>query len=207
MRKHLRTRLVTGMSVVAAAAMLATVPACDKKGGAGTKNPNKGKSQEQVDKERKEIMEKAKLQGLVDLANEELGRGRFMSAMRRAEEALAENPNNADAHAIIGAAKWRAGDFEGSTEAFEKALEIDAKNFGAVQGLGRNLQASGDHTRALELQDGLIATESEGFTEKPCAEDGTCDEGVCNAEKICKAPMQVGPRLIKLWSQYLLLDM
>jgi len=172
----------------------------------GTKIP-KGKSQAEVDAERAEVVEAAKAQGLLDLANEDLGNGRYMSAIRRAEEALEADEKNADAHAILGAAKWRAGDVDASTAAFEKALEIDPKNFGAVEGLGRNLQAMGEHERALELQNALIATESEGFKEGPCNDDGTCDEGVCNAEKVCKAPMQVAPRLVKLWSQYLLLDM
>lgn len=203
MRKLLRPRFVASLAV---STLLATLPACAGSNEDGTKAP-KGKSQAQVDAERAEAMEAAKAQGLLDLANEELGNGRYMSAIRRAEEALAADEKNADAHAIIGAAKWRAGDVEASTAAFEKALEIDPKNFGAAQGLGRNLQAMGDHARALELQDALIATESEGFKEGPCNEDGTCDEGVCNAEKICKPPMQVAPRLVKLWSQYLLLDM
>lgn len=207
MRKLLRTRLASSVGVFAAATMLASLPACGPKGGEGTKAPGGGKSQAEVDAERAKVQEAAKAQGLLDLANDDLGNGRFVSAMKRAEEALAADAQNADAHAIIGAAQWRAGDIEASTAAFEKALEIDPNNFGAIQGLGRNLQATGDHTRAVELQDRLIATESEGFVEKPCDEDGACEEGVCNAEQICKPPMQVGPRLVKLWSQYLLLDM
>ncbi|TPV92963.1 MAG: hypothetical protein B7733_23095 [Myxococcales bacterium FL481] len=125
---------------------------------------------------------KAESAGLIEVANGDLGRGRFVSARKRAEEALAADPNNADAYAVLGAAQWRAGRFAASTEAYRKAIELDANNFGANQGLGRNLQAAGKHSEAIELQDKLIATEK-----------GEDDR-------------QATPRMIKLWSQYALLQ-
>ncbi len=174
----------------------------------GTNAPDgSGKTQEQIDAERKATAERAEVEGLVGLANRDLAKGRYMSALRRADEALAVNPNNADAFSVRGAAYWRAGDFRKSTEAFEKALELDATNFGAIEGLGRNLQASGDHSRAISLQNTLIAKEAEGFVQTACSEDGACEIGFCNQEtKMCLPPMQVAPRLVKLWSHYLLAD-
>lgn len=125
---------------------------------------------------------KAESAGLIEVANGDLSRGRFVSARKRAEEALAADPNNADAYAVLGAAQWRAGSYAASTEAYRKAIELDANNFGANQGLGRNLQAAGKHDEAIALQDKLIATEK--------------GEG----------DMQASPRMIKMWSQYALLD-
>lgn len=139
--------------------------------GKDTKAPTaEGDSAAAIAKAKKE----AKTQSLIDLANKDLASGRFVSAIKRADEALAENPSNADAHAVVGAARWRAGDFVGSTEAYEKALEADPQNFGAALGMGRNLQTLGRHTEAIELQDRILAREKD----------------------------QVDPMLIKLWSLY-----
>lgn len=199
-------RILPNASLTLALASLLFATAGCKKDGAATQNPE-GKSQEQIDAERTAAIKAAEQRGLISLANEDLARGCFMSAMRRADEALAKNPNDADAYAVRGAALWRAGDVLGSTAAFEKSLEIQADNFGAIAGLGRNLQALGNHARAVELQDRLIAAESAGFQSVMCAEGNTCEVGYCDsATNMCKAEMQVAPRLVKLWSQYLLLD-
>lgn len=115
---------------------------------------------------------------LIRLANADLAAGRWVSAKRRAEETLARDPNHADAYTVLGAAYWRGGDFAASTAAYEAALARDPDNFGAGVGLGRNLQAAGAHARALALQDRLLADE----------------------------PDLLDPLLIKLWSQYALLD-
>jgi tetratricopeptide (TPR) repeat protein len=115
---------------------------------------------------------------LIRLANDNLAAGRWASARRRAEETLARDPDNADAYAVLGAAYWRGGDYVASTAAYEAALARQPDNFGAGVGLGRNLQATGAHARALALQDRLLADE----------------------------PDMLDPLLIKLWSQYALLD-
>ncbi|MEE9386741.1 MAG: tetratricopeptide repeat protein [Nannocystaceae bacterium] len=124
----------------------------------------------------------AETAGLIEVANIDLGNGRFVSARKRAEEALAADPNNADAYAVLGAAQWRAGKYAASTEAYQKAVDLDPNNFGANQGLGRNLQVAGQHEDAIKLQDKLIKLE-----------DGADD-------------MQASPRFIKMWSHYALLD-
>ncbi len=115
---------------------------------------------------------------LIRLANEDLAQGRWVSAKFRADEALARDPNNADAYAVLGAAYWRGGDFAASTAAFEAALTHDPTNFGAVVALGRNLYASGAHARAIALQDRVLVDE----------------------------PEHRDPQLTKLWNQYALLD-
>lgn len=163
------------LSLLVLAAALVAVPACKKKG-KGTSGPPQ--SQEDIEKKIGDAKKSAKAAGLIDLANKDLASGRYVSATKRAEEALATNPEDADAHAVLGAARWRAGDFVGSTEAYRKAVEVNPKNFGAVLGLARNLQAAGQHKEAADLQDALIAEDKE----------------------------QVDPRLTKFWSYYSLGD-
>ena len=151
-------------------------PACKKN--KETASPGSGASKEDVERAIAEAKKEAKVAGLIDLANADLASGRFVSAMKRAEQALETNPDNADAHAIMGAALWRAGDFAGSNQAYEKALEIQATNFGATLGLARNLHASGGHERAIELADRLLAEDKD----------------------------QIDPWLTKLWSHYAVAD-
>jgi tetratricopeptide (TPR) repeat protein len=148
------------------------VTGCKKK--EPTKSPQESKAEQEAKlaKAKKE----AKMQSLIELANKDLRNGRFVSASKRADEALAENPDNADAYAVLGAARWRSGDFTGSTEAFEKALELDPDNFGAGIGMGRNLQCLGRHEEAIEIQDRVLAKEKD----------------------------QIDPMLNKLWSFYAL---
>lgn len=165
------TRLLALLALSLAAA------ACGKK--AETTAPGqKGISVEEADRKRAEAQKQAKAQTLVDLANQDLAKGRWASARDRAKRALESEPNNADAFAVLGAANWRAGDYTASTKAFKEALEIDRKNFGAAVGLGRNHQAAGDHKSAIELQDAILAAD----------------------------PNQIDPLLTKLWSYYALLD-
>lgn len=167
------------LGAVTLALGLLALPACEKKG-EGSKNPDEagGKTAEQVKADIEKAKREAKVSQLVVLANEDLANGRYKAAAKLADEALAENPNNADAYAILGASRWRAGDFKGSNEAFRKSLELEPKNFGAVLGLARNLQAEGKHLEAAALQDKLLADE----------------------------PEQLDPRLAKLWSYYAVCD-
>ena len=199
----MRSAALKTLQIFALSSLASTVACAGNK--ASTETPA-GLSQEEIDAQREKVVQAAKVQGLVGLANGDLDNGRYVSALRRADEALADNPDNPDAYVVKGAAYWRAGQPAESTEAYEKAVELDPKNFAAIQGLGRNLQATGQHARALELQDQLIAAESDGFSIRPCV-DGGCEEGICDAgSNMCKPPMEVAPRLLKLWSQYLLLD-
>ncbi len=173
----LTTRLAdTRLGAAALALTLAVAPACKKS--KGTDAPDSGGPESIPEGPAGDLVREARTNELIRLANEDLAKGRYVSAAGRAEEALETDENNADAYAILGASRWRAGDFTASTQAYEKAVELDAKNFGAVFGLARNLQASGDHRRAIELQDVLLADDKE----------------------------QVDPRLAKLWSLYTLVD-
>ena len=150
--------------VLALVVLTLAAPACKKAGsnapgGAG----GKGLTVEESDKKRTAAQQDAKARTLVGLANEDLSKGRWVSARERAKRALEAEPNNADAFAVLGAANWRAGDYDGSTKAFKEALELDAKNFGAAVGLGRNYQAAGDHKSAIELQDKILAADANQF--------------------------------------------
>ncbi len=157
---------------------LLALPACGKEG-KGTENPeNGGKTAEQVKADIDKAKSAAKVSQLVELANKDLANGRYKAAAKLADEALAENPNNADAYTILGASHWRAGDFEASNQAFRKALEIDPNNYGAVLGMARNLQAEGKHVEAAALQDAVLKED----------------------------PKQLDPRLVKLWSYYAICD-
>ncbi|MEX1366150.1 MAG: hypothetical protein AB1Z98_23700 [Nannocystaceae bacterium] len=158
---------------------LAFTPGCKKN--KGSENPDEAAaaaSAAQVEAAVEEAKQKAKISQLVLQANKDLANGRYISASNLADEALAENPDNADAYAVLGAARWRAGDFEGSTEAYEKALAIDDKNFGAVLGYANNLQAMGKHVQAVEGPAALLEDDAE----------------------------QVDPRLSMLWSYYAVCD-
>ncbi len=167
-----RPRLI---ALLLAASTLA-LPACNKKKGKGTDTPQL--SQDEIEKKVREAKSAAKASSLVDLANKDLAAGRYVSATKRAEEALASDPEDADAYAVLGAARWRAGDYVGSTEHFRKAIELAPKNFGAVLGLANNLQAGGQLAEAATLQDTLIADDKS----------------------------QVAPRLTKFWSFYAMGD-
>lgn len=148
----------------------------------------------------------AKAGGLIQVANDDLSNGRYNAARKRAEEALAADDSNVDAYAVLGAANWRAGDFKDSYEAYKKGVELNPGHFGATLGFATALQANGEHEKALEVLDGLIAKESEGFAEAKCVEN-SCDVGSCDqATQQCRPSMQVAPRFRKLSSQYLLLD-
>lgn len=142
------------LGAIAVAFALAAVPACKK--GKGSKRPGKGTSAAEVEAAVEKAKKQAEVSAIVTIANKDLANGRWVSAKRRAEEALEKNPESADAHAVIGAALWRAGDFVGSTNAYRTALEKDEKNFGAIIGLARNLQASGQNVEAAALQDRLL---------------------------------------------------
>lgn len=173
--RSLLPRVSPAGSLALALAVGLGLPACKGKGKSNTPaGADSAAVQAQIEQKKKE----AKAQGLIDLANQDLRSGRYVSASKRADEALATNPDNADAHAILGAARWRAGDFAGSTAAFEKALEINNKHFGANVGLARNLQTSGRHKEAIERANVLLE-----------AEKG-----------------QVDPLLAKLWSHYALAE-
>lgn len=155
---------------------LASTMACKK--GDTTAPGDKGISVEEADRRRAAAQKAAEADTLVGLANQDLAKGRWASARDRAKRALEAERNNADAYAVLGAANWRAGDFNASTKAFKEALELDRKNFGAAVGLGRNYQAAGDHKAAIELQDTILAADAN----------------------------QIDPLLIKLWSYYAQLD-
>jgi tetratricopeptide (TPR) repeat protein len=184
----LRSTVLSRLSILASrrlpavtlALSLLALPACGKKG-EGSANPDEaggGKTAAQVKADIEKAKSAAKVSQLVELANKDLANGRYKAAAKLADEALAENPNNADAFAILGASRWRAGDFEGSNDAFRKAIAIDPKNYGAALGLARNLQAEGKHLEAAALQDKVLADD----------------------------PEQLDPRLIKLWSYYAVCD-
>jgi tetratricopeptide (TPR) repeat protein len=196
MRRIARTSLML-------TALLAMGASC-KKG--GSVSPNQAAKQ-LSEADRTKAKEEAKAQGLIELANDALKKGRYVTAREQAKQALEANPENADAYAVLGAAEWRAGNFVGSTEAYEKAVEKDGENFGALLGLARNRQAQGNHPDAITLADRVIASENKGWTPKACGEGNTCEEGWCDTrENQCKAPMQIDPRLTKLWAYLLTLD-
>jgi len=163
--------------LLALLALSLAAAACGKK--VETTAPDeKGISVEEADRKRAEAQKAAKAHTLVDLANKDLASGRWSSARERAKRALEVTPNDPDAFAVLGAANWRAGDYVASTKAFKEALELDRKNFGAAVGLGRNYQVAGNHKAAIELQDSILAADSN----------------------------QIDPLLTKLWSYYALLD-
>jgi len=167
------------LAAVGLALALLGASACGKEG-KGTENPDGdgADSAAQVQAAVDKAKQAAKVSQIVEQANKDLANGRYISAAKKADEALEENPDNADAYAVLGAARWRAGEFEASTEAYRQALELDDKNFGAALGLANNLQTIGKHVEAAELQTALLAEDKE----------------------------QIDPRLTMLWSYYAICD-
>lgn len=167
-------------TLVLGAAIAATLSlgACKTKGGETETPGDSGTTPEDLDKKIKAAQRDAKVASLIDLANADLQNGRYVSATRLAENALADDANNADAYAVLGAARWRAGDFVGSTDAFEEALSLDANNYGATLRLARNYQALGRDPDAIAILDRVLKDD----------------------------PKQVEPYVAKLWSHYAMLD-
>ncbi len=159
------------------ASLVIALAACGKKGETQTPDGKKG-STASTGNNIEDAKAKAKSETLIDQANADLSRGRYVSARQKANDALAVDSNNADAYAVLGASHWRAGDYAASTKAFKEAIEIDKSNFGALLGLARNLQAAGNHKEAIELADQA----ANGDTK------------------------QVDPLLTKLWSYYAMAD-
>ncbi|NVB38010.1 tetratricopeptide repeat protein [Pseudenhygromyxa sp. WMMC2535] len=200
--------LLSPLSLALLLALPGATTGCAKTTTDGTKVP-KGKSKEEVEAEQAAAAKNAKVNELITLANEDLQMGRYISAYERGEEALADNPDNADAYVVIGAAKWRAGDFAASTEALRKAIELDPKNYGAAVALSRNLRASGQFEEALSVLTPVIEAENEGFENKSCETFEDCEDigGWCDAQaKVCKAPVGLDSRIGQLWSHYVLAD-
>lgn len=172
---HLVRARSSRLSVFVLAVGLVAVPGCKKKGKGGN-NPEQTK--EQLEAKIVEAKKSAKANELVVLANKDLDNGRYVSAMKRAQDALATEPKDADAYAVLGAAHWRAGDPVASTEAYRKSIEIDPKNFGGGIGLARNLQAMGQFGEAAKLQDTFIKDD----------------------------PKQLSPHVVQMWSYYAMGD-
>lgn len=172
MKRSLRALSILGL--------LVAMTACGKKQEGGTQAPDatEGSIAAGVDAKNKASKDKAKTETLISQANADLSRGRYISARAKANDALAVNPNNADAYAVLGASFWRGGDFEASTKAYKEAIELDARNFGATLGLARNYQALGNHKEAIALADVVLKDDAK----------------------------QIDPLLTKLWSYYALAD-
>ncbi|HVI02389.1 MAG TPA: tetratricopeptide repeat protein [Enhygromyxa sp.] len=188
--------------------LLLAATGCAGKKGEGTDTP-KGKTKEQLDAEKEEAKKAAVVNQLIVQANESLALGRYMTAREIAEDALSRNPNNADAYVVLGAAAWRAGNFDESTESLRKALELDPKNYGGAVALARNLRAASQYAESLAVLEPVIAAEGEGFQTKECAELADCEDvgGWCDTTtKQCKPPPLLETRTAQLWAHYVTLD-
>jgi hypothetical protein len=110
---------------------------------------------------------------------------------------------------VLGAAAWRAGNFDESTASLRKALELDPKNFGGGLALARNLRAASQFDESLAVLEPLIAAEADGFTGKGCKELVDCEGigGWCDTTAgQCKPPVQAETRAAQLWAYYTTLD-
>lgn len=189
--------------------LLLAVSGCAKKGDGTTAPGDKGKTKAELDAEKAKAKETAVVNQLIVQANQSLAAGRYMTAREIAEDALARNPDNADAYVVLGAAAWRAGNFAESTESLRKALELDPKNFGGAVALARNLRAASQYQESLTVLEPVIAAEADGFQAKACEQLEDCEDigGWCDtAAKQCKAPVTVDTRAAQLWAYYVTLD-
>ena len=186
--------------------LILALTGCKKDGGTNTPS---GMSEEEVATKKKAAEANAKVNALILQANEALSVGRYVTARKIAEDALAENPDNANAYVVLGAANWRAGDFDASTQALRQAMELEPSNFGGGIALSRNLRAMSQYEESLAVLEPLIAAESEGFEAKSCEALEDCEDvaGWCDTTaKVCKPPVLVDTRVAQLWAHYMTLN-
>lgn len=63
---------------------------------------------------------------------EYLEEGEYNKAIEQFEKAIDEDKNTGDAYRGIGIAKWEQGDYEGASNAFQNALDHNAKKTGTI---------------------------------------------------------------------------
>ena len=202
-----RTILLTSRALLALT-VLVGASACEKSGSVSTNPGDESAETNPAAGGGASAQSATKAATLVDLANTELGHGRYQSARKRAEEALASNPKNVQAHAILGQAKMREGDYDAALEAFKNGSEIDPADFSNAIAYARALQMRGSHEEAIAVLDAQIASESKGWVEKECDASSQCtDGGICDqATNMCQPTPQISPRYQKLLSYYAQLD-
>jgi Flp pilus assembly protein TadD len=91
----------------------------------------------------------------------------FKSALGHLSKAVQEEPNNADAHNMLGYSYRKLGTFDKSMEHYQKALKIDANHRSAREYLGELY---------LEMNQPANAEKELATLKKACPFFGKCEE-------------------------------
>jgi predicted O-linked N-acetylglucosamine transferase (SPINDLY family) len=93
----------------------------------------------------------------VAAALEQMQRGDFAGAQKSCRAVLAKQPNNFNAHLILGAALYAKGDPKGAVEHLNRAYRLNRRNHDVLTNRGLAQMALGDTTAALADFDAALA--------------------------------------------------
>lgn len=96
---------------------------------------------------------------------EYLKNGQYKEAVEQFEKAVKDDVNAGDAYRGIGIAKWEQEDYEGAKNAFEKALDHDAKKTGTIYNFLGNCEMKLDNPSGA-LNYYKLGLGSEGISDK-----------------------------------------
>ena len=97
------------------------------------------------------------MNGRILLANILLAANRIDEALEDARDIVELAPDDARAHAIMGAVQFRLGDLEAARQSVEKALLLDPKSEDATLVKARILVAEEKYSEALDVLDKILA--------------------------------------------------
>ena len=87
----------------------------------------------------------------VALAQGLIYRGAYATAIQVLEEAVAEDPQSADAYSLLGFANRKLGRYDEALVHYERALALDPQHLGALEYLGELYVETGERAAAEEL--------------------------------------------------------
>jgi tetratricopeptide (TPR) repeat protein len=113
-----------------------------------------------IERAKLDLDDPANLPALRALLDQLAAQGEHARAGARIASALRAHPDTAAFHALAGRVEVAAGKPEQAKPAFERALELDAKEPTALAGLARIAAESGDRGAAIALYDRAIAADA-----------------------------------------------
>ena len=89
----------------------------------------------------------------IQLANEYMKRGDYATALNKAKKAVQRDPNNGNAHLVLGLIYEQLGENGSANAAYQRSLEVDSKNPYALNAYGSYLCKLGEYQKALPYFD------------------------------------------------------
>jgi Flp pilus assembly protein TadD len=99
------------------------------------------------------------------IVNDHIERGRYEDATALLEQMISVQPDDADAHSLMGFSLRKSGDFDNALISYRRALSIDAGHLGANEYLGELYLETGETEKARDQ-----LTVLEGLCGQGCAE-------------------------------------